>query len=96
MVAAIEAAGVSKAFRIPHEQRTHFKEFFMHPLRRTTYSDDARNSIFAAYRTLFRQWNVVATSNDALSRGSAVQNFHMLCLSASTSQKGLAMTNPWM
>jgi ABC-type polysaccharide/polyol phosphate transport system ATPase subunit len=35
--AAIEAMGVSKSFRIPHEQRTHFKEYFMHPLRRTTY-----------------------------------------------------------
>ncbi len=37
MAAAIEAAGVSKSFRIPHEQRTHFKEYFMHPSRRTTY-----------------------------------------------------------
>ncbi len=37
MGAAIEAAGVSKSFRIPHEQRTHFKEYFMHPSRRTTY-----------------------------------------------------------
>jgi ABC-type polysaccharide/polyol phosphate transport system ATPase subunit len=37
MAAAIEALGVSKSFRIPHEQRNHFKEYFMHPLRRTTY-----------------------------------------------------------
>jgi ABC-2 type transport system ATP-binding protein len=37
MAAAIEATRVSKSFRIPHEQRTHFKEYFMHPLRRTTY-----------------------------------------------------------
>jgi len=37
MAAAIEAAGVSKSFRIPHEQRNHLKEYFMHPLRRTTY-----------------------------------------------------------
>ena len=37
MAAAIEATGVSKSFRIPHEQRTHFKELFIHPLRRTTY-----------------------------------------------------------
>jgi ABC-type polysaccharide/polyol phosphate transport system ATPase subunit len=37
MAAAIEAVGVSKSFRIPHEQRMHFKEYFMHPLRRTTY-----------------------------------------------------------
>src|SRR5207253_3119565 len=37
MPSAIEAAGVSKSFRIPHEHRNHFKEYFMHPLRRTTY-----------------------------------------------------------
>jgi ABC-type polysaccharide/polyol phosphate transport system ATPase subunit len=37
MAPAIEAAGISKSFRIPHEQRTHFKEYFMHPSRRTTY-----------------------------------------------------------
>jgi ABC-type polysaccharide/polyol phosphate transport system ATPase subunit len=37
MPAAIDAAGVSKSFRIPHEQRNHFKEYFMHPMRRTTY-----------------------------------------------------------
>lgn len=37
MSAAIEVAQVSKSFRIPHEQRTHFKEYFMHPFRRTTY-----------------------------------------------------------
>ena len=37
MATAIEAVGVSKSFRIPHEQRTHFKEYFMHPFRRTTY-----------------------------------------------------------
>ena len=37
MAAAIEVAGVSKTFRIPHEQRTFFKEYFLHPFRRTTY-----------------------------------------------------------
>jgi ABC-type polysaccharide/polyol phosphate transport system ATPase subunit len=37
MAAAIEVAGVSKTFRIPHEQRTFFKEYFTHPLRRPTY-----------------------------------------------------------
>jgi ABC-2 type transport system ATP-binding protein len=37
MVAAIEVTAVSKAFRIPHEQRTFFKEYFVHPFRRTTY-----------------------------------------------------------
>jgi ABC-2 type transport system ATP-binding protein len=37
VAAAIEVAGVSKSFRIPHEQRTYFKEYFLHPFRRTTY-----------------------------------------------------------
>jgi ABC-type polysaccharide/polyol phosphate transport system ATPase subunit len=37
MGAAIEVAGVSKSFRIPHEQRTYFKEYFLHPFRRTAY-----------------------------------------------------------
>lgn len=37
MAPAIEAIGVSKSFRIPHEQRTHFKEYFTHPFRRTEY-----------------------------------------------------------
>jgi ABC-type polysaccharide/polyol phosphate transport system ATPase subunit len=34
---AIEVAGVSKSFSIPHEHRTYFKEYFLHPFRRTTY-----------------------------------------------------------
>lgn len=37
MVAAIQVEDVSKTFRIPHEQRTFFKEYFVHPLRRVTY-----------------------------------------------------------
>ena len=37
MSAAIEVVGVSKAFRIPHEQRTYFKEYFLHPFHRTIY-----------------------------------------------------------
>jgi ABC-type polysaccharide/polyol phosphate transport system ATPase subunit len=36
-VPAVEVEGISKAFLIPHEQRTYFKEYFLHPLRRTTY-----------------------------------------------------------
>jgi ABC-type polysaccharide/polyol phosphate transport system ATPase subunit len=40
MAAAIEVAGVSKTFRIPHEHRTYFKEYFLHPLRRTTYEQN--------------------------------------------------------
>src|SRR6266540_1081494 len=37
MAAAIDVTGVSKSFRIPHEQRIFFKEYFLHPFRRTTY-----------------------------------------------------------
>jgi ABC-type polysaccharide/polyol phosphate transport system ATPase subunit len=37
MAPAIEVAGVSKSFRIPHERRVFLKDYFMHPLRRTTY-----------------------------------------------------------
>src|SRR3954465_2582584 len=37
MAAAIDVAGVSKSFRIPHEHRTYFKEDFLHPFKRTTY-----------------------------------------------------------
>lgn len=37
MASAVEVVGVSKAFRIPHEQRTYFKEYFVHPFRRTEY-----------------------------------------------------------
>jgi ABC-type polysaccharide/polyol phosphate transport system ATPase subunit len=34
---AIEVVGVSKVFRLPHEQRTTLKEHFLHPFRHTTY-----------------------------------------------------------
>src|SRR3984893_15309483 len=37
MAAAINVAGVSKSFQIPHEQRTYLKEYFLDPFRRTTY-----------------------------------------------------------
>lgn len=37
MAAAIEVAGVSKAFRIPHDQRAFFRDYFVHPFRRNTY-----------------------------------------------------------
>jgi ABC-type polysaccharide/polyol phosphate transport system ATPase subunit len=37
LATAIDVFGVSKAFSIPHEQRTYFKEYFLHPFRRTTY-----------------------------------------------------------
>jgi ABC-2 type transport system ATP-binding protein len=49
MAAAIEVVGVSKTFRIPHEHRTYFKEYFLHPLRRTTYerNDALRDVTFS-------------------------------------------------
>jgi ABC-2 type transport system ATP-binding protein len=34
---AIEVAGVSKTFMIPHEQRARLKEYFAHPLKRMAY-----------------------------------------------------------
>ena len=37
---AIEVTGVSKTFRIPHEQRTYLKEYFLHPFRRVTYEQN--------------------------------------------------------
>jgi ABC-type polysaccharide/polyol phosphate transport system ATPase subunit len=37
VAAAIDVTHVSKSFRIPHEQRTYVKEYFLHPFRRTTY-----------------------------------------------------------
>jgi len=43
---AIEVEGVSKSFRIPHEQRTYVKEYFLHPFRRTQYErNDALNNV---------------------------------------------------
>ena len=40
MAPAIEVLDVSKTFRIPHEQRTFLKEYFLHPLRRRTYEQN--------------------------------------------------------
>ena len=37
MTAAIEARSVSKSFQLPHEHRTTFKEYFLHPFRRIDY-----------------------------------------------------------
>jgi len=34
---AVEVSGISKTFRLPHEQRTTIKEHFLHPFSRTTY-----------------------------------------------------------
>ena len=46
MAAAIEVEDVSKSFLIPHEQRTYFKEYFLHPFRRTQYErNDALKSV---------------------------------------------------
>jgi ABC-2 type transport system ATP-binding protein len=49
MAAAIEVSGVSKTFLIPHEQRTYFKEYFLHPFRRTTHerNDALRDVTFS-------------------------------------------------
>lgn len=33
----VEVVGVSKQFRLPHEERTTFKEHFLHPFHRVTY-----------------------------------------------------------
>jgi ABC-type polysaccharide/polyol phosphate transport system ATPase subunit len=35
--AVIRVQHVSKGFRLPHQQRSTFKEYFLHPRRRTTY-----------------------------------------------------------
>lgn len=37
MAPAIEVASVSKTFRIPHEQRTFLREYFLHPFRGRTF-----------------------------------------------------------
>ena len=34
---AIEVSGVSKTFRLPHEQRTTLKEYFLHPFKHVEY-----------------------------------------------------------
>jgi ABC-2 type transport system ATP-binding protein len=49
MPVAIDVAGVSKSFRIPHQHRTYFKEYFIHPLQRTTYerNDALRDVTFS-------------------------------------------------
>jgi ABC-type polysaccharide/polyol phosphate transport system ATPase subunit len=36
---AIDVDHVSKGFRLPHERRTTLKEYFLHPLRRSTYEE---------------------------------------------------------
>jgi ABC-type polysaccharide/polyol phosphate transport system ATPase subunit len=44
--AAIEVEDVSKTFLIPHEQRARLKEYFAHPLQRTTYErNDALSDV---------------------------------------------------
>jgi ABC-type polysaccharide/polyol phosphate transport system ATPase subunit len=37
MAVAIEVVDVFKTFRIPHEQRTYLREYFLHPFRGITY-----------------------------------------------------------
>jgi ABC-type polysaccharide/polyol phosphate transport system ATPase subunit len=55
VAAAVEVTGVSKSFRIPHEQRTYFKDYFLHPFRRTTYerNDALRDVTFTVDRGEF-------------------------------------------
>jgi len=54
-VSAIEVTGVSKAFRIPHEQRTFVRDYFLHPFRRATYerNDALRDVTFSVERGEF-------------------------------------------
>jgi ABC-2 type transport system ATP-binding protein len=40
MANAIEARGLSKTFRLPHESRTTFKEHFLHPFKRLEYEEN--------------------------------------------------------
>jgi ABC-2 type transport system ATP-binding protein len=40
MTSAVHVAGVSKTFRLPHENRTTLKEHFLHPLRQVTYDEN--------------------------------------------------------
>jgi ABC-type polysaccharide/polyol phosphate transport system ATPase subunit len=49
VAAAIEVAGVSKSFLIPHEQRTYAKEYFLHPFKRTQHerNDALRDVTFS-------------------------------------------------
>jgi ABC-type polysaccharide/polyol phosphate transport system ATPase subunit len=55
MHAAIEVIGVSKTFRIPHEQRTYLREYFLHPFRRTAYepNDALKDVSFSVARGEF-------------------------------------------
>jgi ABC-type polysaccharide/polyol phosphate transport system ATPase subunit len=55
MAPAIEVTRVSKTFRIPHEQRTFFKEYFLHPFRRVEYerNDALRDVSFSVERGEF-------------------------------------------
>jgi ABC-type polysaccharide/polyol phosphate transport system ATPase subunit len=40
MATAIVASGLTKTFRLPHEQRTTIKEYFLHPVRRVGYDQN--------------------------------------------------------
>jgi ABC-type polysaccharide/polyol phosphate transport system ATPase subunit len=39
MSVAIEVINVTKAFRLPHHRRTTIKEYFLHPITRTTFEE---------------------------------------------------------
>jgi ABC-type polysaccharide/polyol phosphate transport system ATPase subunit len=55
MRTAIEAVGVSKTFRIPHEQRARLKEYVVRPFKRTTFerNDALRDVTFSVARGEF-------------------------------------------
>lgn len=40
MTTMVEVENVSKAFRIPHEQRTFLRDYFLHPFRRATFEQN--------------------------------------------------------
>ena len=49
---AIEIEHVSKKFRLPHENRTTFKEYFLHPFKQTSYEE---NQVLADVSFLIEQ-----------------------------------------
>ena len=55
MTTAVSVQEVSKAFVIPHERRTNFKEYFLHPLRRSTFerNDALKDVTFSVPRGEF-------------------------------------------
>ena len=63
---AIEVAGVSKSFRLPHQQRTTLKEHFLHPFHATTYERSRRS-------TTSRSRSTAASSSASSARTAAAR-----------------------